>query len=226
METSVVRTRILTLVLLLLMERPTGAATGSTAFPIPDPGSVGGVNRQDQASSTAPAPAKPSLADLTYAQVKPDDSFAQFEQKAFVIGYPANWKATEEGDTSFRIAPAEGANGEVIAYGVAISTAPSSGSFTEATQDLVEALQRSNPGMHALDKPHKIHVGAVQGRAVNLAGNSPVQRNGQPLPEHDWLVTIPRPDGDMLYLVFIAPEKDFPQLRSTYEKILSSVQVK
>jgi hypothetical protein len=30
----------------------------------------------------------------------------------------------------------------------------------------------------------------------------------------------------MLYLVFIAPEGDFPQLRPTYEKMLQSVRVK
>ena len=178
------------------------------------------------ASSTDTSPAKPSLADVTYAQVKPSDSFSEFEGGAFVIGYPANWKTEDEGGTSFRIAPEAGASQEMITYGVVISTAPVSGSLAEATHALVETLQKSNPGMRAVDAPRKIKVGALHGRAVNLTANSPVQSNGQPLPEHDWLVTLPRADGDMLYLVFIAPERDFAQLRATYEKMLSTVQVK
>jgi hypothetical protein len=178
-----------------------------------------------EAANTGAPAAKATLADITYEQIKPSESFVEFEQSKFAIGYPANWKATGEG-SSFRIVPAEGASEEVIAYGVVISIAPSSGSLNEATEALVETLQKSNPGMHALDAPRKIRVGAMRGRAVNLVGNSPVQRNGQSLAEHDWLVTLPRPDGDMLYLVFIAPEADFSQLRSTYQKMLGSVQVK
>jgi hypothetical protein len=176
-------------------------------------------------STGASSSAKASLANVTYDQIKPSASFVEFEQSAFVIDYPANWKASSDA-TSFRIAPTEGAAEDMIAYGVVISTAPSSGALTQATQALVEILQKSNPGMHAVDAPRKIRVGKVRGCAVNLAGNSPVQRNGQSLPEHDWLVTLARADGDMLYLVFIAPEGDFPQLRPTYEKMLHSVQVK
>jgi len=213
MESCSVITGTLALILVL----PINSALWATSPTDPD--------SNQQASDAGSPPAKTTLADVTYAQVEPSDSFAQFEQSAFVIAYPANWKASGDG-TAFRIAPAEGASQELIAYGVVIATAPSSGSLTDATQALIQTLEKSNPGMHALDDPRKIRVGKVRGREVNLAGNSPVQRNGQPLPEHDWLVTLPRPQGDMLYLVFIAPEGDFSQLRSTYQKMLNSVQVK
>jgi len=178
------------------------------------------------ASKTNPPTSRSSLADVTYEQVKPGDSFSEFEQKTFVIGYPANWKASEQGENSFRIAPAAGASQEVIADGVVISIAPRSGSLAEATQDLLDGIEKSNPGLHATDTAHKIRVGSARGFAVNLAGDSPVRKDGQPLPEHDWLVTLPRPEGDMLYLVFIAPERDFPQLHPTFQKILNTVQVK
>jgi hypothetical protein len=59
-----------------------------------------------------------------------------------------------------------------------------------------------------------------------LAGNSPIQHSGQPIPERDWLVTMPRPEGGMLHVVFIAPEKDFARLRSTYQGMLDSLQVR
>jgi hypothetical protein len=70
-----------------------------------------------------------------------------------------------------------------------------------------------------------IQVNELQGRSVNLSGASPIQRNGQPLRERDWLVTVARPQGGLLYLVFIAPDRDFGQLRSTYERMLNSLQV-
>jgi hypothetical protein len=59
-----------------------------------------------------------------------------------------------------------------------------------------------------------------------MTGTSPVLQNGRPLPEHDWLITLPRQQGDLLYIVFVAPQKDFDQLRPTYEKMLQSLQVR
>lgn len=53
-----------------------------------------------------------------------------------------------------------------------------------------------------------------------------MKQNGQALPERDWLVAVPRSQGGLLYLVFIAPENEFSRLRSTYERMLKSLQVK
>jgi hypothetical protein len=36
---------------------------------------------------------------------------------------------------------------------------------------------------------------------------------------------LPRQDGSVLYLVFIAPERDFSQLRPAYENMLRSLHV-
>jgi len=185
---------------------------------------AGAVPNDPPASVDDAPPAQP-LANLNFDQIRPSDNFTEFEQSAFVITYPTNWKATGDG-ASASIAPPAGTAENVIAYGVAISTAPASGSFTQATQNLVAILQKSNPGTHAVTQPRRIRVGSARGRSVDMVGNSPVQRNGQAVPEHDWLVTVPRPDGDLLYLVFIAPENDFARLRPVYQKMLDSLQVK
>jgi len=179
------------------------------------------------APGNIPAPAgEPAPGtSLSYDEVKPVADFSELPQKAFIISYPANWKAANDG-TSTTIAPAAGVVTDGIAYGVVISTAPRSGSLTQATLALVQYLQKSNPGLHALDEPHKIRAGRVRGRSVNMAGSSPVQKNGQAIAERDWLVAVPRPDGDLLYLVFIAPESDFPLLRPAYRKMLDSLEVK
>jgi len=39
-------------------------------------------------------------------------------------------------------------------------------------------------------------------------------------------VSIQRRDGTLVYLVFIAPEKDFDQLRPTFEQMLRTLRVK
>jgi beta-barrel assembly-enhancing protease len=214
MESRSVAAKLPILILALAIASPFCAEELATASSRPQAG-------------TAPAasPAKASLADVTYDQVKPSQTFVGFDQATFVITHPENWKASIDG-TSARIAPEAGAAQDVIAYGVAIATVPTSGSLADSTDTLIQALEKSNPGMHALDDPRKIRVGPLRGRAANLAGNSPVLKDGQPLPERDWLVTLPRPDGSMLYLVFIAPEKDFSQLRPTFQRMLDSVQLK
>lgn len=79
--------------------------------------------------------------------------------------------------------------------------------------------------MRVAGDPKNMEVNGVQGRSVYLQGSSPLMLNGQPLPERDWLVTLPRPDGSLMYLVFVSPERDFDQLHPTYQKMLESVQV-
>jgi hypothetical protein len=53
-----------------------------------------------------------------------------------------------------------------------------------------------------------------------------VHENGKPIPERDWLVTLPRAQGGLLYLVFISPDRDYNQLHPTYQKMLESLQIR
>lgn len=55
-----------------------------------------------------------------------------------------------------------------------------------------------------------------------MIGTSPIKQGNQALPERDWLVTTQCADGGVIYLVFIAPEKDFAKLRPTFEQMLRS----
>jgi hypothetical protein len=103
---------------------------------------------------------------------------------------------------------------------------PNTGSLDQATADLVQALRQSNPALRVAGDAQNIGVNGLQGRAVSLIGVSPVQQNGEALRERDWLVTVARPQGGLLYLVFIAPDKDFGELRPTYERMLDSLQVR
>ena len=151
----------------------------------------------------------------------------QLQHSAFSISYPENWQASGDQQSTVTIAPQAGVGQGAIAYGVVIGGAQDSNatSLDQATADLVQTLQQSNPGLQVSGNMQNIQVNRLQGRSVNLSGASPIQQNGQVLRERDWLVTVARPQGGLLYLVFIAPDRDFSQLRSTYERMVNSLQV-
>jgi beta-barrel assembly-enhancing protease len=168
-----------------------------------------------------------NLENVSYPQIRPTGNMKQLQHSAFIISYPENWQTSGDQQSTVTIAPQAGVGQGAIAYGVVIGGAQDSNatSLDQATADLVQTLQQSNPGLQVSGNMQNIQVNELQGRSVNLSGASPIQQNGQPLRERDWLVTVARPQGGLLYLVFIAPDRDFGQLRSTYERMLNSLQV-
>ena len=168
-----------------------------------------------------------TMENVSVQQVKPSNSFKQLDHSAFTIAYPSNWQPYGDQNSSVTIGPPAGVAQGSVAYGVVIGGAQDSNanSLDQATQDLVNGLQQSN-NLRVSGNPQSIRVNGVQGRSVNLSGTSPIQQNGQPLTERDWLVTLPRPQGGLLYLVFVAPEKNFSQFRPAYQRMLQTLQLK
>ena len=41
-----------------------------------------------------------------------------------------------------------------------------------------------------------------------------------------WLVTVPRADGSVIFMIFVAPESDFARLQPTYEAMVKSAHLK
>jgi beta-barrel assembly-enhancing protease len=168
-----------------------------------------------------------NLAKVSFPQIRPSRNLTQLQHSAFSISYPENWQVSGNRQSTVTIAPQSGVGEGAIAYGVVIGGAqdPNAGSLDEATADLVQTLQSSNPGLRLSGDTQNIDVNGLPGRSVVLAGASPIQQGGEALRERDWVVTVPRRQGGLLYLVLIAPEKDFPELRSTYERMLDTLQV-
>ena len=169
-----------------------------------------------------------SLADVPYAQVTPSGTFTSIRTNLLDIAYPNNWQlSAADNGQGFTIAPPAGMSQGAVAYGVIVNGMDDRGasSLASATDALVADLQRSNPGLRASGPAGPIQVNGVQGRTVEMTGSSPIQQNGQPARERDWLVTLPRQDGGLIYLVFIAPESNFGQLRPTFQRILQSARL-
>ena len=157
----------------------------------------------------------------------PSSSMRAYNGRGFRIAYPDNWEVFEQG-TAVAIAPRGGISGEAIAYGALLSAFdPYEGeqgrvTLSEATTQLIEQLHQSNPGMRVISgSRHRQRLSDAPAESVTLIGRSPVRGEN----EMDWLVTALRPDGTLWYVVFIAPERDFSVMRSTFERMLDSLQL-
>ncbi len=145
------------------------------------------------------------------------------------IARPDNWQVLSPGQNGgdVMIAPRAGVTRKAVGYGVAlnaISAQNRSLSLDDVTEDLVRNFQ-SQGDMRVLQNPQPITVGGVQGRSVTLQSTSPFpDEQGNPQKERDWVVTVPRNDGAVLYLVFVAPQSQFERFRPTFENMLKSVR--
>ncbi len=185
----------------------------------------GGVTPANSPSTTDAASG--SLSSVTYQQVRPSNNLAEWSKGTFRISYPDNWRPIEDQNSALTIAPSAGTSDGTIAYGVIIGSvrnSSASSSLDQATENLIRNLQQSNPDLRASGNSQDAQVGGEQGRSVILTGRSPVRQGGQTLAERDWLITVSDPQGGLAYLLFIAPENEFSQLRPTYERMLNSFQ--
>ncbi len=160
----------------------------------------------------------------------PSRSVRTFNHNLFQISYPENWRVFGDKTSSVNIGPASGVSESAIAYGVLISDfQPENQNATldAATHELLNSLRQSNQDMKQVGHDEDIRVSGINAKSVDLIATSPVKdANGQPQRERDWLVTVPGRNGNLTYLVFIAPDSDFNTLRPTFEQMLWALRVK
>jgi len=94
------------------------------------------------------------------------------------------------------------------------------------TLALIKQIQQGNE-LEQLGDPQPLTVGGVEGRSTFLRSPSPFpDSKGQTQPERDWLVTVPMKDGNLIFMIFVAPEANFNQLEPTYQAMVKSVQLR
>ncbi len=163
----------------------------------------------------------------TGPDIEPSSQFKQMNHQAFTVGYPSNWQVFGDASSAVTIAPQGGVGDNAIAYGAIISgMQPESSNLDGAFHELENSLRQSNPDLRVIGNDQNIRVNGIAGKSVELTGPSPLQSNGQALRERDWLVALPNNRGELLYLVFISPEKDFGHLRPAFENMLKSFRPK
>lgn len=187
-----------------------------------------GVNVSAPASQTqAGETARP----VSLQDVLPSGRMVTTDLGPLKIASPDNWQtvAPSQRGGDVRIAPQAGVIGDAIGYGVLLNGVKpnkAQASLDELTNELVQAMVKGGGDLHAVGNPQTIYVAGVQGRSVNMESTSPFpDAKGQPQKERDWLVTVPRSDGSVLYFVFVAPQSEFNRFSSTYDSMLKSIQL-
>jgi Zn-dependent protease with chaperone function len=166
---------------------------------------------------------------VSLQSVLPSSRMVASDLGPFTISRPDNWQLMSGGQgADLFIAPRAGVNGTAVGYGVAIDSVPTREdglSIDQITADLVRSFERGGNNMQALGTAQPITVAGVQGRSVMMQSTSPFpDAQGQPQPERDWLVTVPRSDGSAVYLVFVAPQAQFERFRPTFESMVRSIR--
>ena len=166
---------------------------------------------------------------VPWNDVAPSSSFAFTDLGLIKMVRPGNWPVTapQQQGQSLIIAPRAAVVAGGVGYGVvlnAVTPRDKSMTIDQVTDAIVRNLQ-SGGNLQPVGKAAAITVAGAHGRSVYLESTSPIpDANGQPQKERDRLVTIPRQDGTVIFIVFVAPEHDYNRLSPTFERMLKSMQ--
>jgi len=152
----------------------------------------------------------------------------QFDGGFVTLRHPDNWRAYGQG-SAFTLAPDNGivadrSGNNVLAYGVIGAVVEPHNdrratlSLEEATDQLIDSMQRSNPSLRVVREHERERLGGEPALSTQLRNDSPL--GGK---EYDWLVTALVPEG-LAYIVFVAPQEEFPQYERTFTQILESIR--
>ena len=168
--------------------------------------------------------------EIPGGSVTPSASMKSLDHSVFRISYPENWNVYGDQTSAITIAPENGIAQNAVAYGAIVSVYQpenTSAGLDTNTHELIASLKQSNPDLRLIGRDEDIRVNGIAGKSSDLVGSSPVRNEkGETSRERDWLLTFPRRDGSLLYVVFISPDPDFSRLRPTYEQMLKSLRMK
>jgi Zn-dependent protease with chaperone function len=182
-------------------------------------------------SETTPAKSNNTIGNtVSWNNVMPSSRLVTADLGPMRMVRPENWDviAAQQQGQSLTIAPRAGIVSNGIGYGVVINGVSSKGekaTIDQMTVEIVRSLQSGGGDLQTVGKATPIKVAGVRGRSVTMQSTSPFpDAKGQSQKERDRVVTIPRPDGSVIFLVFVAPESEFERLSPTFERMLKSVQ--
>jgi hypothetical protein len=141
------------------------------------------------------------------------------------LSVPDNWREMSEQESVW-YAPSGGygsANGQaVFTHGINIGVAQSNSSnLQQATNDFLNALQQNSGNLRARGGYQRTYVGNRNGLLISLSNTN--EATGQP--EVVNVVTTQLRNGELLYIISVAPESDYNTYLSTFQNILRSVQL-
>lgn len=159
----------------------------------------------------------------------PSGRFAEFQGSSYTLKYPDNWGQSGDNSNASFAPPGgvvQGGDGQgALAYGLVVSVTPVQGdpngsdALANATQQLIQGLQKSNPNMRVVRQASAVKLNGQPGLSTYLGNDSPA--GGQ---ETDWLITVVQPQG-LLSFLSVAPQSAYGDYDRTFAAILDSVRL-
>jgi hypothetical protein len=141
------------------------------------------------------------------------------------LSVPDNWREMTE-QQSVWYAPTGGygsTNGQaVFTHGINIGMAQTnSRNLQQATNDFLNTLQQGSGNLRARSGYQRTYVGNRNGLSISLSNTN--EATGQP--EVVNVVTTQLRNGELLYIISVAPESDYNTYQSTFQNVLRSLQL-
>jgi hypothetical protein len=141
------------------------------------------------------------------------------------LSVPDNWREMSE-QQSVWYAPNGGygsSNGQaVFTHGINVGVSQTnSRNLQQATNDFLNTLQQGSGNLRARSGYQRTYVGNRNGLSISLSNTN--EATGQP--EVVNVVTTQLRNGDLLYIIAVAPEVDYNSYQTTFQSILRSVQL-
>lgn len=208
-----------------------GAKSGQWAQLNRQNGAVFSPNGGTVAPVSANIPDTASPNQVSLSSVLPSSRMVKSDFGLLTISHPENWQVVQpqERGQSVQIAPPAGVEGNKIGYGVILNAIKPQNpqSLDELTTSLVSGMQSGGNDLQPLGSLQSFKVAGVEGRSQMMQSTSPFpDANGQPQKERDWLITVPRRDGSVVYFVFIAQEAQWNQFTPTFNAMLKSLKIR
>jgi hypothetical protein len=181
-------------------------------------------------SATPPSQSSESSRPVSVRDVMPSSRMVSASLGPVTISRPENWEviSSQQQGQSFTIAPRAGVTSSGIGYGVVINGVQAQNgppNMDQATSQIVQTLESSGGDLHSIGSAQPITVAGLRGRSVMMESTSPFPNsNGQPQKERDWLVTVSRLNGSVVYFVFVSPASEFERLKPTFDDMLRSLR--
>ena len=189
-----------------------------------------GASAEVKSASAPTSSSSPSAPAVPLGTVLPSQRMRTADLGSMKMEYPENWQVTmpKQQGQFVTIAPEAGMTANGVGYGVLLNgLSPRNGqrvSIDDVTRQIVKDMEQ-NDALQPVGEARPIAVSGIEGRSVTLQSISPFSAaNGQPQEERDWLVTVPQPDGSVIFMIFVAPQSHFERFQPTYEAMLKSVQ--
>jgi len=172
-----------------------------------------------------------SPAAIPLAKVMPSGQMVNANLGPMKIDHPDNWQVVlpEQKGQFVTIAAPEAVTNRGVGYGVLLNGVMGPGGrmgIDQITGQLIQKIQEKNE-LQQVSEPAPITVGGIEGRSTLLKSPSPFpDAAGQPQTERDWLVTVLRNDGSVIFMIFLAPESNFEQFKPAFDAMVRSIKFK